>query len=359
MENKNYVTVTAAIAVISVVLSAGVYFSFNGKIVTLDAQVAELTNYISNMEGQITELNSLIVGYEEQIGEMNDELSMYQEVTLVDDQGYVLILTSIPEKIVSLAPSNTEILFAVGAGENVVGVTNYCNYPYNFTAWIEAGNMTSVGGYWNPSVEAIIALDPDLVVASTGSEQAAETLRSVGYNVLTLDPTNINEVFQDIVLVGRATGKSVEAKNLIVSLKQNVDNLVNTVKTADTRPKVYHEIWYDPLMSAGPGTWIDEVIRLAGGQNIFENATSEWPMVSSEAIIQQNPDRIVFPHQHGSTLFWGSFEDVKARPGWEAINAVQNDDLYVVNADVISRAGPRIVEALEIYAEIIHPELFE
>ncbi len=124
---------------------------------------------------------------------------------LVDDLGYSLTFTSPPERIVSLAPSNTEFLFAVGAGDKLVGVTDFCNYPYDFSAWIEAGNMSSIGSYYGPSVEPIVALDPDLVLATTGSLEAAENLRTLGYNVLVVEPRNLSFVLRDILLIGRAT----------------------------------------------------------------------------------------------------------------------------------------------------------
>ena len=120
------------------------------------------------------------------------ETNEFQGGDLVDNLGYSLTLASPPERIVSLAPSNTEILFAVGAGDKVVGVTNVCDYPYNFAAWVEAGNMSSIGTYWQPAVEPIIALNPDLVFASTASEEAAEILRDLGYNVLVVEPKRKN-----------------------------------------------------------------------------------------------------------------------------------------------------------------------
>jgi iron complex transport system substrate-binding protein len=246
----------------------------------------------------------------------------------------------------------------VGAGSKVVGVTDYCDYPYNFSAWIEAGNLTSIGGFWNPPVEPIIALEPDLVLATSASEEAANTLRNMGYSVLILDPKNINDILKNILLVGRATDSDVEAGILVGTMRERIDNIIKKVVGVASKPKVYFEIWNDPLMSAGPGTWIHELINLAGGINIFENATSQWPIVSSEVVIQQNPDVMLYPYSHGVERFWGSFDEVKARPGWDEISAVQNDRLYEIDADIIARPGPRIVEALEILAQIIHPDFF-
>ncbi len=279
-------------------------------------------------------------------------------MTLTDDTGYVLTLTAYPQRIVSLAPANTQILFAVGAGDKVVGVTKYDKYPYNFSAWIEAGNMSSIGSYYKPAIEPIVELNPDLVLAALGSSDAADQLRSLGKNVLTLNPTDINGVLDNILLVGKATNHTGDATTLVNSLQQRIDVVVNDVKNATTKPKVYNEIYSDPYTSVGNGTFIDGLIKLAGGQNIFENATEAYPKVSSEAIIEQNPDIIIFPSSMGPDAFWGSFADVSARPGWNAIAAIKNQKMYTVNADMINQPGPRQVDALEALAKIIHPEIF-
>jgi len=276
---------------------------------------------------------------------------------LVDDMGYSLTLTSPPERIVSLAPSNTEILFAVGAGDKVVGVTNFCNYPYDFAAWIEAGNMTSIGSFKNPSVEPIVELEPDLVLASKQSVAAVESLRNYGVNVLVLDAKNISDVLRDILLVGSAVDHYNEAVALESDLRQKIDAIANQAADATSTPKVYHEVY--PSMSAGPETFIDELITLAGGENIFHDASTRYPTVSSEAVIEKNPAIMVFPDSYmGREHFSETMEDVKNRPGWELISAVQNDTIYEINSDIISRAGPRLADALETLAKMIHPEIF-
>ncbi len=287
------------------------------------------------------------------------ETDEFQGGDLVDDMGYSLNLTSPPERIVSLAPSNTEILFAIGAGDKVVGVTDFCSYPYNFTAWIEAGNMSSIGSYNNPSVEPIVALSPDLVFATQRSLEATDSLRNLGYNVLVLEPGIMEEVLQDILLVGRATDRYSEALELENELRQRIDEVSNQAATATSKPKVYNEIWAEPLMSAGPDTFIDELITLAGGENVFHDATTRWPAVSSESVIEKNPDVMVFPDKYmGRAHFTETMEDVTNRPGWNLISAVQNGAIYEIDSDIISRAGPRLADALEILAKMIHPEIF-
>jgi iron complex transport system substrate-binding protein len=277
-------------------------------------------------------------------------------IALTDDTGYTLILTEYPERIVSLAPANTQILFAVGAGDKVVGVTDYDYYPYNFSAWVEAGNMTSIGSYFNPAVEPIVALNPDLVLASLGSSDQATQLRSLGLNVLTLNPKNLTGIMDNIITVGEATGHQTEATNLVANMQMRIDAVVNGLNSTTAKPRVYIEIGANPYYSVGKGTFIDDLIQLAGGQNIFENSTTAYPQVSSEAIIEQNPDIIVFPSSMGTENL--NPAEVASRPGWSTVNAVTTSRIYTINGDMINQPGPRQVDALEILAKIIHPEIF-
>jgi iron complex transport system substrate-binding protein len=293
---------------------------------------------------------------------------------MTDNYRAVANLTVHPKRIVSLSPSNTEILFAVGAGPKVVGVTDYCNYPHELKARIEAEELTRVGGYWNPSIETIMALKPDLVLVSTAkctvktneckincsrrcelTIKVAAQLRRLGLNVLTLGPHSMNDVLDNILLVGNATGNAAEASKFVENLRQRIDTIVKKSKASPLRPKVYFEVWNDPYMSVSSGTWIGDLINLAGGANIFGKAVSEWPIIDAEDIIQRNPDIIAFPVIPGVPRFWGSFENVKKRSGWEHIKAVRNGNLYEIPRDYISRPGPRLVEALEMLEKIIHP----
>ena len=334
------------------------YFTYVMTIIALISVTSAVYVY-TYYQGEIADMRSTINGLRTDIANLKTELYKYRNLTLVDDRGYVLTLTSYPKRIVSLAPSNTEILFAVGAGDKVVGVTDYDNYPYNFSAWIRAGNLTSVGGYWTPNIEAVVALKPDLVVAAFAQEEVVNNLRGMRYKVLVLDPSDIDDILKDIVLVGRATDRNIEATILVNNLRHRIDAVASKVTGATSKAKVYHEIWYDPLWSVGSESWEHELIEKAGGINIFADQSLKYFETSSEAIIERNPNIMIFPLGHGAgPPFWGSFDQVKARPGWNAISAVQNDRLYTIDTDIISRPGPRIVDALETLAEIIHPELF-
>ena len=302
----------------------------------------------------ISSIAFVYVNYSDQTDSSNGDIL----VSITDDTGYLLNLTSYPERVVSLAPSNTQIVFLVGAGDQVVGVTDYDNYPYDFSAWVESGNMSSIGNYYEPAIEPIVALNPDLILASLGSADAAEQLRSLGYNVLTLSPTGLDSIMENVIAIGRATNHEIEATDLVNDMQQRINAVVSALDTVTNRPKVYHEIWSDPYMSIGKGTFVDEVIKLAGGQNIFENASTAYPVVSSEAIIDLKPDIIVFPTQMGIESFWGTIDDVTNRPGWDEIPAISNSKIYTVLGDIIDEPGPRQIDSLELLAKIIHPERF-
>jgi iron complex transport system substrate-binding protein len=330
---------------------------YHSAITELETQMGIYNSNMSALEQQLSEQQEQISEYQANITQLQEELSEYKEITLVDSMGNVVTFTEPPERIVSLSPSNTEILFAIGAGDNVVGVTDYCNYPYDFAAWVEAGNMTSIGNYWNPSVEPIVALEPDLVLASTGSLDAAATLKNLGYAVLVVEGHTIDEILEDILLVGRATYKNAEASALVIEMRARIDAVTTQLMAATSTPKVYYEVWFEPFMSAGPGTFIDEIITLAGGENIFNDATTSWPVVSSEEIITKDPDVMLFPDTYmGAGLY--DLSDVPSRPGWSIITAVQNDAIYEIIEDTIVRSGPRVVDAIEAIAALIHPEIF-
>ena len=160
------------------------------------------------------------------------------------------------------------------------------------------------------------------------------------------------------MLVGNATGNHVKAGELVDSLEQRIDDVANTVSQAASVPKVYYEVWGPEIQSAGPGTFIDELITLAGGENIFHDAITSFPIASFETVIAKNPDVIIFPHMYMGTVSWGTYADIASRPAWSTISAIQNENFHIIDASIISRSGPRLVDALEEIAEMVHPELF-
>jgi iron complex transport system substrate-binding protein len=301
--------------------------------------------------------SAVIVYYQGQAAEKTKTLA-----NLVDDYGYVTSLSDYAKRIVSLAPSCTEILFALHLDDKVVAVTDYDNYPYNFSAWVAAGNMTSVGSFSNPNTEVIASVEPDLIIATAGVQgETADKLRGLNYKVLVLNPTTVEGILQDIMLVGKATGYTTQATTLVDSLRSRIEAVENKVASTTATTKVYYEEWYDPtsLWSAGAKTWQNDAIAKAGGTNIFADQQLADFQSSAEAVISLNPDVILLPSQMGTGApFWGSISDVKARPGWNSISAVQNDQIYQINGDIIARAGPRVADVIEAMARAFHPELF-
>jgi len=271
--------------------------------------------------------------------------------TIVDDYGRTVTLDGIPERIVSIAPSPTEILFAIGAGSQVVGVDDFSDYP------AETALLPKVGNYYL-SVEAIVALQPDLIVGGDLVPLAElEQLSAQGIPYVLLADRTLEDVLKTIRLAGVITGHVSEADQVADELAERIDAVKNkTLADGVSMPKVYIE--YDEFMGLwtyGPGSFGDDLIMAAGGENIAHNTSSEYPMVESEFVIAQNPEIIVYTTGPWSTL---SEDTYLNRSGWDTIVAVQNGDIYGLDANLLSRYGPRIVDCLEQLAGVIHPELF-
>jgi len=274
--------------------------------------------------------------------------------TYTDDMGREVTINEIPQRIVSHVPSITEMLFALGVGERVVGVSDYCDYPE------EAKSKTSVGNYFNPSIENIVALEPDLVLTDGHSEgiiQLDELEPPINY--LVIDPTDIDGVFADLELLGRVTGSEGEAEELIESMRDSIANVTALVARAP-RPKVLYIIDATELTfpwTGGHGSFIDAFITIAGGENIAAGAEGAWVQLSIEEIVNADPEIIVLPAKHGTAFT--SPETLMEHPVWQETTAVKEGKIFIIDDDLVSRSGPRIVQGLEELARIIHPELFD
>jgi len=274
-------------------------------------------------------------------------------ITVTDDVGREVTVTASPGRIISLAPSNTEILFALGLGPKIVGVTDFCNYP------VEALAKERVGGFANPSLEKIVFLEPDLVVAADLHRELVLQLDNLKIPVVVLNAHSVEEVLNDIVLVGRVTGLEKEAERLAGELRARVEAVTErTSKIAPSkRPRVYYEVWHEPLCTAGPGTFIDDLIGLAGGINVAADAPVPWPQYNTEVIVQKNPEVMLHSYGHGAAALQ-TLEEIARRPGWSNVSCVKSGRVYAIDADLINRAGPRLVDALEAVARVLHPEVF-
>jgi len=277
--------------------------------------------------------------------EQNPE-EVTESIEITDDFGKVITLEKPAEKIVSLAPSHTEILFAIGAGEKVVGVTTADDYPE------EVKSIEKVGGFDGWNLEMILALEPDLVLNyGQGNEEDNKRLEEAGIVVASFMPETIEEVFTTIEKIGVLTGCSEKANEVIADMKAERDEIVAKVKDLGTK-RVFYEVYNDPLMTAGPGSFIDELINLAGGENIAKDADSPYPQYDVEKLIEKNPEVYLIPNDSTTTL-----ETLKARPGFENIDAIKNSQVYLLDANIVSRPGPRIIQGLTEIAKAIHPEI--
>lgn len=270
-------------------------------------------------------------------------------ITVTDDMGREINLPEAPSRIISLAPSNTEFLFALGLDEKIVGVTDICNYP------AEVAQKERVGGFADPSVEKIIALKPDLVVAASLHEAVVKQLDQLNIPVIVLNAQNIAQILSNTELLGKATGATKAAEQLINGINDDlklVDDKIQKLSEGE-KPLVYFEVWHDPIMTAGPNTFINELISRAGGINIAADAPVDYPVFTLEELLARKPEIMIYTHK-AETI-----EQVMNRAGWENIPALKNGHIYIVNEDLVMRPGPRIVEGLIAISQKLHPDLWK
>jgi len=251
-------------------------------------------------------------------------------------------------RIISLAPSTTEILFALGLDSEIVGVSTFCNYPE------AALGKEKVGTFSQPDIEKILLLKPDIIFA-TGLEQAApiEGLRQLKLKIYISDPRNMQELFDSIRAIGKAAGREKEAGILVDRMKNKISQIETRlgVISQDEKPKVYIEIWHAPSMTAGKGSFVDELISLAGGINIAHDTPRPYSSFSPEQVINRDPDFIFLAYMSEEA----AIDIVRTRLGWNKIKAVKNNCIYNdINPDLFLRPGPRLVEGLEKIQKRLH-----
>ncbi|CEO90222.1 ABC transporter substrate-binding protein [Syntrophaceticus schinkii] len=272
------------------------------------------------------------------------------EIVVTDDSGTQLKLDKYPERIISLTPNNTEILFALGLGERVVGVTTYCDYPEEVSQKARIGDLQG-------NVEEIVALKPDLVVAKAVlNEDIVSKLRKLDVPVLCVDPESIDGVYRSIELIAKVTGTDSNGDKIISEMKAKISDVQQKVAEIpeEERLKVFIEVGNDPLYTAGGDTYVDELVRLAGGINIASDITG-YQMYSLETVVKCNPDAILAADSY--------YVDVKAeinkRPGWDTVKAVQKGHIITdIDTNLVNRAGPRSAMAVETVAKALYPDLF-
>jgi iron complex transport system substrate-binding protein len=269
--------------------------------------------------------------------------------TITDDLGRQVNIEKTPQSVVSLAPSVTEMLFALGLGETVVGCTEFCNYPD------EAKEKPKVGAYYSTSLEAIVDKEPD-VVLTDGHDPVGQQLEELGIPLVVLQPADVQGIFRNIGLIGELMNEERKAAELVDDLQRRLDAIAARTETAAAKPTVFFEIdATDPARpwTTGPGSFADTMITLAGGRNIVASG-DQWAQISMEELLSSDPDLIILDDYPAVTP-----EQAMARTGvWQELRAVKQQKVYAINPDLTSRPGPRIIDGLEELAGIIHPELF-
>lgn len=267
-------------------------------------------------------------------------------LTLKDDSGTEITLDKVPTRIVTLAPSETEVAFAIGAGDSVVGVDEYSNYPEQANAIDKVGDLTT-------NIEKVTALQPDLILASVSANtQAIEQLRALKLNVYATEPKTYDAVIAKIKNIGLLTDKQQAAADVADHMSQVKADIESKLAGAE-KPNVFIE--FSTGWTVGKGEFMDELVTLAGGQNVAKD--NGWYEFDAEQIVKSNPQVIVYPaltEQPNSIL-----AGINARPGWNVIDAVKNNRLVEVPQDPLSRVGPRLADGLQDLAKAIHPELFQ
>lgn len=250
----------------------------------------------------------------------------------------------LPQRIISLAPANTEILYALNLGDKVVGVSSYCNYPP------QCAQKEKVGDFSNPNIEKIAALKPDLILA-TGLEQnpAVERLKKLGFTVQVIDPHNFNQLFAAITRIGELTGTGTYAFILNQSIKARIGKLMQAITAKITSPpKIFIEISIQPLMTASRDTFLDEMINMLRAINVAGDLARPYCRISAEYVLKQDPDFIILTSPQSRNYFM-------ANKAWNNSKAVrQNHLIDDINPDLMLRPGPRLIDGLEQLAEKIY-----
>jgi iron complex transport system substrate-binding protein len=267
-------------------------------------------------------------------------------VTVKDGAGRDVTIPAEPKRIVSVAPSDTELVFALGKGGSLVGRSDFDTYP------AEVKNVPSVGGFMPPNYEKIVAAKPDLLLVIGGSENERNKLiNDYKLNVFVVDPKNFDQLYAGIKNLGVVLNAQEAAEKVVADMQAAVKAVTDKVATAQVKPKVYYEVWDEPLMTAGTGTFVNDLITLAGGVNVGADVQG-WANYSAEKVAAANPDVIVASSKD-------DLDKVKARKGWESFKAVKENKVVTIDdPNLITIPGPRLVQGLQWFAKTIHPELF-
>lgn len=271
--------------------------------------------------------------------------------TVVDDRGVEVTFDEVPETIISLQPSNTEILYELGVGDQIIGATEFDTYPEAAQEIERVSTSTVI------NAERIVELDPDVVIAYTIGEEAQITqLEDAGLKVFVIaSAATFDDVYSDIIQLSEVMGVEDKGEEVVADIKAQIETVQEKTATLDTKKKAYYEVSPAPdLWTTGSSTFQQEIMDHANVENIFADQKS-WISVTEEDVITRNPEIIITP----ATYMENAVEEILGRTGWEKIQAVTDKAVYLVDGDIMSRPGPRIGEAVEIMAQSVYPELFK
>ncbi|WP_407407323.1 ABC transporter substrate-binding protein [Peribacillus sp.] len=271
--------------------------------------------------------------------------------TVTDDSGKEITFDKVPETVISLQPSNTEILYALGVGNKVIGATDFDNYPE------EAKDVERVSDSMTINSEKIISLKPDAIIAYTiGDEAALKPLEDAGIPIFIIkSAVTFDDVYSDIDQIAKVMGVTDQGDDLVKNIKKQIKDVEEKVASVDSKEKTYFEISPSPeIYTAGAETFQQEILASAGIENIFADQKG-WAKIADEEVVKRNPDAII------TTVGYvdNAVDEIKSRKGWKDVSAVKEDQVYQLSEDVMSRPGPRIGEAVELTAKTIYPQLFK
>jgi iron complex transport system substrate-binding protein len=272
-------------------------------------------------------------------------------VTITDDAGVKVTMSNAPERIVTFAPANTEILFALGIGDRVVGVSgSYDDFPP------QAKSLPQVGGAGNfgvdPNIEKVVALHPDLMLTTSGGEQWKARLRQVGVTVFAIDATDFDDLLHDIDTVGTLTGTGAAAARLTDGMRTSAGGIQSKV-AAGPAVSCFYEVYYPPLTTVGPHTFVFDLLKRAGCDPVTASAKAPYPTWSVERLVSESPQVYLLDSLSGATP-----QAVEKRHGFDAVAAVADGHVLVIDSNLVTRPGPRIVQGLDALAHAMHPDVF-
>jgi len=273
-----------------------------------------------------------------------------QERTVIDETGRKVKISSSPKRIISLAPGITEILFALHLDEEIIGVTDYCDFP------VAARNKPRIGGFINPSIEKIVSLRPDLIIGTSDGNlmETIHRLGDLGFSVYLINPKSFNGVMKAIHHIGTTAGREEESRKITGNMILKEEEIATRIKSFP-KPKIFFQVGYAPIMTAGRGTLADDLIRLAGGRSISENESVNYPHYNIETILSKAPDIIIMSSMDSKKDYLNL---IKMWQSWKDLPAVKMNAVFVVDSNLVDRPTPRVAEGLEAMARMIHPEAF-